>query len=79
MSKVQPLVADTVGDLHREHGFWRVAAALAAAVLRERRKANDLKHFSDRMLLDIGVPENEVTNEYRMIRQPMVFWLGFRL
>ncbi|MBT9370336.1 hypothetical protein [Rhizobium sp. CSW-27] len=79
MSKEHSLVADAVGNLHREHGFWSVAAALAASVLRERRKANDLKHFSDRMLLDIGVPENQLSREHRMIKEPMVYWLGFRL
>ena len=79
MSSPQSQVADVVGSLHREFGFWRVARALLAAVLRERRRVNDLRHVSDRMRLDIGVPENELSREYRMVKEPMVYWLGFRL
>ena len=79
MSKFQLGVAAAIGDLHREYGFWRVARALLAAVWKERRRRNDLRHFSDRMLLDIGVPDNELSREYRMIKEPMVYRLGFRL
>lgn len=79
MSNLHSMVADAVGNLHREYGFWRVARALVAASLKQRRRRNDLRQFSDRMLLDVGVPENELSREYRMIKEPMVYWLGFRL
>ncbi|MGE6740201.1 hypothetical protein ACQKGC_08010 [Allorhizobium pseudoryzae] len=79
MSGIHSVVVDAVGNLHREYGFWRVARALVASALKERRRRNDLRQFSDRMLRDIGVPDNELSREYRMVKEPLVYWLGFRL
>jgi uncharacterized protein YjiS (DUF1127 family) len=78
MSAIHSLVVDVVGDLHREYGFWRVARALVASALKERRKRNDLRHFSDRMLRDIGVSDGDPRLREGLERQPMIYWLGFR-
>jgi uncharacterized protein YjiS (DUF1127 family) len=72
------MVADAVGNLHREYGFWKVARALFASAIKQRRRANDLRHFSDRMLRDIGVAENDPRLWEGRVKQPMVYWLGFR-
>ena len=55
MSISHLMVADAVGDLHRKHGFWRVAAALLVSAMHGRHKANSLHHLDARMLKDIGV------------------------
>lgn len=78
MFKDQSMVADAVGDLHREYGFWTVARALFVSAFRERRKVNDLRHFSDRMLRDIGVSDSDRQLREGPVRAPMVYWLGFR-
>lgn len=78
MSKSHGMVADVVGQLHREFGFWKIARALLASVVQRRRRVNDLRHCSDRMLRDIGVEDGDPRLREGPVRQPMVYWLGFR-
>lgn len=78
MSNAQSVIVNEVGELYRSYGFWKIARALAASIIMEQRKVNELRHFSQHMLRDIGVSENDLMWEDREVKQPMVYWLGFR-
>lgn len=63
MQEKQSMVVDrlsvSIEDLHHNFGVWPVVWALMRAVLRQRRSRNSISHLSDRMLLDMGLPERK--------------------
>ncbi|ATN34628.1 hypothetical protein ACO34A_12540 [Rhizobium sp. ACO-34A] len=64
MREIQSMIANplakSVGELHREFGFWRVARALLSAVWQERRISNRVDGLNSHMRRDIGLPEVEL-------------------
>jgi uncharacterized protein YjiS (DUF1127 family) len=61
MQEKQSLVVDqltaSIEELHRTFGTWNTARALVRAIRKQRRSANRVSDFSDRMLRDMGLPE----------------------
>ena len=71
MSKSHLMVADAVGDLHREHGFWRIAQALFVSAFRRSHSVNSLQDLDDHMLRDIGVEPVDRKHQHRLIGDPI--------
>ena len=76
MSKSQLMVAEAIGDLHREYGFWKVARALFVSAFRRRHSVNSLQDLDDHMLRDIGVEPIGRTRGHRLIGEPIGFGHG---
>lgn len=63
MQEKQSMIVDrltaSIEELHRTFGAWNTAWALVRAIRKERRATNRISHLSDRMLLDMGLPERK--------------------
>ena len=63
MQEKQSLIVDrlavSIEELHRNFGAWPVVWALMRAIRRQRRAHNTISHLSDRMLVDMGLPERK--------------------
>lgn len=63
MQEKQSMIVDrltaSIEELHRTFGAWNTAWALLRAIRRERRATNRISHLSNRMLLDMGLPERK--------------------
>jgi hypothetical protein len=63
MQEKQSMIVDrltaSIEELHRTFGAWNTAWALLRAIRKERRATNRISHLSNRMLLDMGLPERK--------------------
>jgi uncharacterized protein YjiS (DUF1127 family) len=63
MQEKQSMIVDrltaSIEELHRTFGAWNTAWALLRAIRKQRRATNRISHLSNRMLLDMGLPERK--------------------
>lgn len=63
MQEKQSMIVDrlsvSIEELHQKFGAWPVVWALMRSIRRQRRARNIVSHLSDRMLVDMGLPERK--------------------